>query len=189
MPGGEIRDADPGGNPGPEPRQPGSQEHGRVASSGGADEIDAVAVNRGLLHRPFNGALDVLHHQLGTAGLRPPVRSAEVRVDEHPALLDTPLRVGNVVAVFIVAAPGVEANEQRAGFLCIGGVEESRLFSLVSLTPIANLAHAGRPVLDGLRAGKGHHRQEEAGGLFHKNCPGGRLHRSVNGGFRIITGQ
>ena len=120
MPGGEIGNADPGRNPSPEIGKPPSQEQGRVSTAGGADKVNSFVVDGSLFRGPLHRAGDVLDHHLGATGLGPAVGASKIRMDEGPSLLDAPLRVGNIVAVFVVTAPGMEADKERACLFCIG---------------------------------------------------------------------
>lgn len=111
VPGGDIGDGHPGRDARPNFWVACRHEEGHVTTPTGTDKVYAGRVNLGgffhVLHRIDN----VLHGEVRAEGVGSEIRAAEVRVNEVPALTDSPFGVNGTVGRLVVTrAPGMQTD-------------------------------------------------------------------------------
>ncbi len=109
-----------------------------MSAAGTAYYVDALRVHRKIIQHIIDRVLDIGEHQLRAAGLRPGIRAAEVRVNQVPiASLAVPMVF--LGPVFIVAAPGMQSQQQRPRLGTDSESLHGRQQALISTAKIAYL--------------------------------------------------
>ena len=93
MPRGNVADGTPRRDSGPDLRMPAGHEQRHVTAAAHADQVDPLGIDRRVALRKLDGRNDVGHGQIRSKRVLGLVRSAEVRMDEDPALRLAPCQV------------------------------------------------------------------------------------------------
>lgn len=140
VPLGDVGDATPCRDAGPDFRSAACHQQGGMATAGNADAIDPAWVDWCVGLCIIDCREDVTYHEVGAHSRGSPVRSPEVGVDEGPACLDTPFCIlGFPASLLIAAGPGVERDEEGDRFGYLGRVKESGLLGIVRFGGVADV--------------------------------------------------